>query len=133
MLLLLIPCAVFLLFLSLAGSDSLQAPFRLRKAFLKTSLLIGVYIALTSELLSLFHALSRWPIAVAWMLLILAVGWFGLQGSRLKNGFNRLSASLKQIQKGEALLALGLGILLALLLVIIVYAPVNNSDSLQYH
>jgi hypothetical protein len=133
MFLLLIPCAAFLLFLSLAGSDSLQAPFRLRKAFLKTSLLIGVYIALTSELLSLFHALSRWPIAIAWLLLILSVVWFGLRGGRLKTGLTHVYTALKQVQRGEALLALGLGILLALLFVIILYAPVNNTDSLQYH
>jgi len=133
MLLLLIPFAAFLLFLFLVGSDSTQAPFRLRKAFLKTSLLIGVYIALTTEILSLFHALTRWPVVVAWMLLILGVGWFGLQRGRLKTGLTHLFKSLKQLQRGEVFLALGLGILLALLLVIIIYAPINNTDSLQYH
>jgi len=133
MLLLLIAFAVFLLFLFLVGSDSTQAPFRLRKAFLKTGLLIGIYIALTTEILSLFHALTRWPVAAAWILLILGVGWFGLQRSRLKTGLTCLYKSSKQLQRGEVFLALGLGILLTLLLVIIIYAPINNTDSLQYH
>jgi hypothetical protein len=132
MLLLLLPFAAFLLFLSLAGSDS-TTPFRLRKAFLKTSLLMGVYIALVTEILSLFHALSRIPVMVAWLILILVVGWYGLQHSRLKTGFTFLLDSFKQVRPGEALLALGLGVLLVVLFVIIVYAPINNSDSLQYH
>jgi 4-amino-4-deoxy-L-arabinose transferase-like glycosyltransferase len=133
MLLLLIPCAVFVLFLSFAGSDSAPEPFRLRKAFLKTCLTIGVFIALVTEILSLFHLLTRMPVVLAWVLLIVGVGWFGLRGGRVKTGFITFFKSLKQIQRSEALLALALGVLVSLLLVIIIYAPINNTDSLQYH
>lgn len=110
-----------------------MAHFRIRRAFLKTSLTIGVFIALTTETLSLFHLLTRLPVVIAWFLLILGVGWFSLRRGWLRTGFTIFIQSIKQIQRGEALLALALAGLMSLLLVIIIYAPINNTDSLQYH
>ena len=134
MLLILIPAVFIALFLDLIAMETAaQSPFAIRRAFLAASIWIGLWIAASSELLSLFQGLTRTGAAAAWGVALLAALGIGLRQGLLKRGFLLLKEAVRLLGRGETLPLVGLLAALALLFVIIVYAPVNNSDSLQYH
>ncbi len=134
MLLVLLPLAGFLVFIDFSGYSIRNGKvYPLRQACLKTAAILGAYLALVSELLSLLHALGSWEVAVAWGLVMLVAGGIGWRKGYFSLTISQITLKFRQTTRFERGIAVALAILLGLLLVIIYYAPVNNSDSLQYH
>ena len=135
MLILLPLFTVILLFLDLLGLQK-QGTARLsgwRIAIIHAALITGLFIALQSGILSLFHALSQPYLVGFWSLALLIVILMGIRRRAVVLGWNRFTASFRQIGRFSALTLAAFGIIVILLLVIVTIAPQNNIDSLQYH
>jgi hypothetical protein len=119
-----------LLGLQKGGSSRLSG---CRVALLQSMLLMGVFIALQSEILSLFHWLSRPYVAGLWLLALLFSGWFGWRKGWLAHGWKKLTASVHSLDWFSVVTLAAFSLIFFLLLVIVVTAPPNNTDSLLYH
>jgi hypothetical protein len=134
--LIILPIAAFVLtFLALLGveAQSPHEPARRRRVVLQAALLLGGYMVLGSELLSLFGALNTAWVSLLWALpsaalLMLGVskGWFAIGVGALRAGWRRPVGF--EISAGVIL-----GIVLVLLLLVALRSPTNNNDSLRYH
>jgi hypothetical protein len=135
MLILLLPAAFISLFLSINGHHARQrTPLAdWRTAFLQSATLLGGYMVLFSELLSLFHALTTTWVTFFWALALLATIIIGLRKKWLPEGFLALKNAWKKPDRFDILAGTILLIILVLLFFIAIKSPVNNNDSLQYH
>jgi hypothetical protein len=104
-----------------------------RVAALQSVLMAGVFIALQSEVLSLFHWLSQPYVAGLWLLALLFSGWFGWRKGFFTRGWNRLTMSVQSLDRFAVLTLVAFSLIFLLLLVIVIIAPANNMDSLLYH
>ncbi len=104
-------------------------------AFLKTSALLGGYMVLFSELLSLFRGLTRLGATVGWGAILLGITVVGFQRGWIRAGAGRLAQRLRSSRWNgwDAFYGILLGVILTLLFVVAVVSPPNNHDSLQYH
>jgi hypothetical protein len=126
---------VLVVFLNLLGLQRVGSS-RLsgcRVALLQAVLLAGVFVALQSELLSLFHLLSQPYVAGLWLLALLLSAWLGLRIGLLSRGWKRLAAGAHSLDRFAAVTLIAFSLIAVLLLVIVVIAPPNNMDSLLYH
>jgi hypothetical protein len=126
---------VIVVFLNLLGLQKVGSS-RLtgcRVALLQSVLLAGVFIAIQSEILSLFHLLSQAYVAGFWLLALLLSAWFGLRMGLLRRGRKRLAVSIRSLDWFSAITIVTFTIIFLLLLVIVLIAPPNNMDSLLYH
>jgi hypothetical protein len=134
MLILLIPLVFLVLFLNLVGYQcQKQVEFAARKSFLQASVLIGLWIALSSELLSLVKGLTRPSAAIAWGILLGTLLFTGFYKGFYKAGRSYVWNKIANIKRQELVFISGLALVFSLLFVIIYLAPPNNTDSLQYH
>ncbi len=127
--------AITVIFLSLLGAQK-EDPSRLkggRVALLQTVLIAGVFIALQSEILSLFHLLSPPFVAGAWLLALLVSAWLGWRMGWLQRGVKRLADDIHSMSRFTIIVMAAFSLICLLLLVIVVIAPANNMDSLLYH
>ncbi len=127
--------AILIVFFSLLGVQR-EEPSRLtdwRVALLQTVLIAGVFTALHSEILSLFHLLSRPFVTGAWLLALLASAWLSWRMGWLSRGARRLSDELHTLDRLTTVTLVAFSVICLLLLVIVVIAPANNMDSLLYH
>lgn len=104
-------------------------------AFLKSAALLGGYRVFFSEILSLFHGLTRLGVTVGWGIALLGIAGVGCQKGWIRAGADRLVQRLRALRWNgwDAFCGVLLGIILLLLLVVAVVSPPNNVDSLQYH
>jgi hypothetical protein len=127
--------ALVLIFLLLLGAQE-NSHSRLkdwRFALLQTVLFGGVYTALYSELLGIFHALAQPYVAVFWLAAVLLTAWLGWRTGLLKRGWQGLGASIRSLDRFTGLSLAAFGLISLLLLLIALVAPANNMDSLLYH
>ncbi len=103
-----------------------------RDSALRAALLWGAYLALSSEVLSLFHALTGAGVLGVWAL-ALAVTLALVGKPALAAWRGRPPARLSLRIGGESLLGGLIALFCAILLVIAVLAPPNTNDALQYH
>jgi hypothetical protein len=104
-----------------------------RVALLQTALLGGVFIAVQSEVLSVFHALSR-PFVIGWWCVALLVSaWLGMRKRTLSSGWHKLVNSMNAIDRFTGVTLGAFSLIFVLLLVVAVISPANNMDSLLYH
>jgi hypothetical protein len=97
------------------------------------SLLTGLWMAASAEVLGLFQALHLAGVIAAWALAILLSLGIGWRLGFLHKGFTRLSPPWNKPSRSSLLFTLALGGILALLLLTAWKSPPNNIDSLQYH
>jgi hypothetical protein len=104
-----------------------------RVAILQTALLLGAFVAVQSEVLSIFHILSQPYVFIIWLISLLLCGWLGWHYDLLQLGWKKFVTSVRKLDL-FTIVTLGTfsGIFL-LLLVIVIKAPPNNTDSLLYH
>jgi hypothetical protein len=126
---------VIIVFLNLLGSQKVESS-RLtgcRVALLQSVLMAGVFIALQSEILSLFHSLANPYVAGLWLLALLICAWFGWRRRLFLLGWKRLAASVHSLDRFAAVTLVAFSLIFLLLLVIVVISSPNNMDSLLYH
>ncbi len=123
---------VFLSLLGLQKEGSSRLTGR-RVALLQSVLMAGVFIALQSEILSLFHLLSPPYVAGLWLIALLLSTWFGWRRGLLLRGWKRLVASVHSLDWFAIVTLVAFCLIFLLLLVIVVVSPPNNTDSLLYH
>jgi hypothetical protein len=126
---------LLVIFLALLGAQK-EDPSRLkggRVALLQTVLIAGVFTALYSEFLSLFHLLTQPFVAGVWLLALLFSAWLGWRMGWLRGGVKRLAADLHSLDRFTIVVLAAFSLICVLLLVIAVISPANNMDSLLYH
>ena len=92
-----------------------------------------VFIALQSEILSLFHLLSQPYVAGVWLLALLISAWFGWRRGLFSNGWKKLKAKVRNLDWFVIATLVAFSVIFLLLLVIVLISPPNNTDSLLYH
>jgi len=135
MLILLLPATFISLFLLINGYHARQrTPLAdWRTAFLQSATLLGGYMVLFTEFLSLFHALTTTWVAFFWALALVTTIIIGWRKGWLSDGFLALKSGWKKPDRFDILAGTILTIILAILFFIAIKSPVNNNDSLQYH
>lgn len=134
--LIILPILAFsVLFLDLVGLQQIGKISRIgwRAAFLQATLLAGVFIALQSELLGLFKALTQPWVALFWLLALSAALWIGLRKGILVGGWRSFAKSIRSLSWLEIAFCASLGVILGLLFLVAYLAVPNNTDSLLYH
>ena len=124
-----------LVFLHLTGSskgDS-AASHDWRRGFILATVLAGVVVAVSAELLSLLGALNRLGVALVWGVAALIALWIAWRRGTGREGLRRLVALLKELGKVELFLVAALVVLALVLLAVSWVSPPNTVDSLIYH
>ena len=89
------------------------------------AVLVGVAVMAVTELLSPFHALSRWPVAIAWTLLVaVLVALLGRRTARPR---------LPRWKPIEGILILATGAVASVVALTAALSPPNSADAMAYH
>ena len=123
---------LFLLLLSLQEPEE-HEPVPLRKIMLEAIILLGLYLALASEALSLLAALTTTGILVAWTLPVICLLAVNVRTHPITRGWQLLRASRPHLTGQDVFFAWLIGIVLILTFLVGVLSPPNNFDSLLYH
>ena len=91
----------------------------MRDSLLRTAVLTGLACAAITELLSPFHLLSRWPVAIAWTLTICL--WL------------RWPSPFRLPTRREALLAAPIAVIAIPVFLAAILSPPNSADAMAYH
>ncbi len=124
--------AIFLHLLGRSGGRRLTGA-QMRGAFLGASVFWGILVAITLETLSLFIAISRMWLVLAWGMVLLSISFMIALSGSYKATLNVLKRSRKRLPLLDTSTIIGLGIILFALLIIAIISPQNNVDSLLYH
>ena len=134
--LLLLPVGFHLLtFLHLTGSGKSESVESgdWRRGFILATVLSGVVVAVSAELLSLLGALNLGGMTIVWGSAALIALWIGWRGGTVGAGLRRLRAEVIGLDALERSLVLVLAVLALVLLLVGWVSPPNNVDSLIYH
>jgi hypothetical protein len=103
-----------------------------RRSVLRAALIWGVWLVLSTEVLSLFKALTPWGFSLAWLLsALIGGGWLVF---RLRGGHTLRRPTLDLLkQPVNAAMVVVVLVIFALTLVVAWFAPPNTFDSLNYH
>lgn len=104
-----------------------------RRAFVVATIAWGAYLALVSEALSLFRALTQPWIALAWLLACLGLAALAWRRASLRAARELARDAAAGLGAGEKVLLGGMALLCAALLAIALIAPPNTYDSALYH
>jgi hypothetical protein len=137
--LVLIPLVLFIacgfLFWNLFSSDTNKTS-GWREAFLAAAVLLGAFVAVTSEGLSLLKAVDRPALIVVWLVaLALTIVVLWRRAGLTKKGFNtfREISMLRDWSKADQISLLVLLLFTGILFLVARIAPPNTNDSLSYH
>jgi len=130
--------AFLLLFLALLGeqeSRRIDPGGGMPAAFVKSAAVLGGYLVLSSEILSLFRGLTRAGVVVGWGMALAGIVWLGWRQGWILAGGRYLAKRIQRLRWDwfNVLAGMLLGLILALLFVVAVLSPPNNNDSLLYH
>ena len=104
-----------------------------RHSFLQAAVTLGGYMVIYSEVLSLFHALTRPWMVASWSIALIAILWFGWRQGLLKNGRILVWQQIRSLRFFDIVISILLVVILLTLFVVAVKSPPNNTDSLLYH
>ncbi len=97
----------------------------MRDFLLRAFVLLGVATALLTELLSLFHWLRPWPLAIAWTLLITAAAvWTRRHPLKLRR---------VRWRPLEAAAGVSIAVIAAVVAFTAILSPPNSADAMAYH
>lgn len=134
--LLILPLLTFILvFLDLLGLQSRREgnPAGMRAVILETTAVLGGYMVVFSEGLSLFRWLATPGIAIFWGIALITAGLLGWKKGWITAGVSSLRSIQLKLDGFELTAGAMLAIVLALLFLIAVISPSNNNNSLLYH
>jgi hypothetical protein len=125
----------FILFLALLGAQNRSPETNpgIRAALLKTAALMGGYVVLSTEILSLFKALTQFWGATAWLLAFIGIGIYAWKSDWIRDGINVIKGNLGRVGKFNLVIGGILTVLLLMLFLVAIISPPNNNDSLFYH
>jgi hypothetical protein len=105
----------------------------LRKAIIETLIILGVFLALSCEVLSVFKSLNTTGVVIAWSLFFFANLILAIVRHSFSSSWQRVWTILHQISRYEILLIALIMIVLILTFLTGILAPPNNYDSMLYH
>ncbi len=125
-----IPLLVFLLLWGIFYES--QSEWRI--SFLAAAVTWTILLVATTELLSLFKAISFWPLLGAWglYLLVASLVWARVVGNP-KNLIKGITIRLSEISRFEIFLLSGIAFIAGIIGLIAWKAPPNTWDSMTYH
>jgi hypothetical protein len=132
----LLPVLVFLaLFLRFATSSKNTPPsdIQLTYAFIVSSIVLGLLVTVSSEILSLLDGLARAPIALFWLACLILVAYKASIIDHAKAVAAYIEYFLKRLSRFEKIVVFCLTVFLGLTFTVAVISPPNNADSLLYH
>jgi hypothetical protein len=115
------------------NTDASASQHSIRSAVILASICWGAGLALTTELLSLVRALTPVGVGLGWgtaLCLLCLLGW---RSGYFQRGMTQLVSGCLSIQKCDWLLVFVLSILSSALLLVLLFSPSGNTDSLHYH
>jgi hypothetical protein len=124
---------ILLLWLGRSQEGATGTNQSIRSAVILASICWGAGLAITSEILNLFNALTTVGVGLVWGVAIILLSLAGLRHNVLQKGIQRLSAGWNSLGKVERLLAGGMVLLSGVLLLVILSSLSGNNDSLLYH
>jgi hypothetical protein len=113
-------------FFCLLACREAQKGAPLRDAVIKSGVLSLLWVAAGAELLSLFNALSFWPLLLWWGVPAIGIGRSCIRGPRV-------SLALLPQDKGARIALVAAGLLLGITFLVSALTPPNNADALTYH
>ena len=129
MLIVLVPIFYFLLWLVVFNAKRTDG---LRHTFLKTGLLAFAFVAVTTEILSLFRLINAITIIILWLGANLVS--FGLIRRKIKSGVREIWQDFRVKIKAVPKFYLTLLIFIySIILILAVFSPPNTFDSMTYH
>jgi hypothetical protein len=134
--LILLPILAFVLtFVVVMGREASVSPelISARRAALQTAVLLGGYVAIGSEILSLFRALDTLWVSILWIVLVAVVLLAGWTSGWLALGLSALRGRWRRPDGFDISAATLLALVLGLLLLVALKSPSNNNDAIQYH
>jgi len=132
--LILLPALTFVgTFLVLVAIQSEKTEMPIRLAFLQAAGLVAAYMVLSTELLSLFEALTRTGTAILWLVGLAAVFAMGWRYGWMSVGLKAFAQSIQRLSGFEIGAAAAFALIVGLLFLVAVLSPPNNTDSLLYH
>jgi len=125
-------CASFLVFLG-SSWEAQGCDQDWRLAFLKASLLWGILVIISSELLSISQSLTRNGLTVFWLIALLIILFIGQWTKTMNYGFRHARKVVYSLATSPYKILASLIIVLALILLVALISPSNNVDSIHYH
>jgi Dolichyl-phosphate-mannose-protein mannosyltransferase len=102
-----------------------------RIAFLVAAVLWGLAVVISTEVLSLWHALNFWGVLLSWMALSGLLAWWGW---RNREQLARLSlVTAVPLSAVDRLLLLGVAAIVMMVGILGLLAPPNSWDAMTYH
>ena len=93
----------------------------------------GGLLVVINEGLSLFYAINRAWLAIAWSIVLIVVFMMNRRTGRIMVGWKRMKDGFRLKSKMEMGLLTAMGVIAGLLFLVAVVAPSNNVDAMQYH
>lgn len=132
-----LPCISFIVLFLLLLSEEIQGTSESlgwRGAFLKACILWGAFIALSSEILGILHALTFVAVTILWGLYLVVLFYLGWRSRSFHQAWGWVKGKLhQQIDVIDVLLVGLLASVILFLLSIAWKAIPSNTDSLLYH
>src|ERR1700722_1223320 len=113
-----------------------------RASFIVSATLWGIWVAVTTELLSAGSLLTRGAVATVWLAASILAWWFAFSGANDRRLFRASSSGTpasepagkasEPLALADCLLLAGLSVIVLLLAIVAFVAPPNTWDAMQY-
>jgi hypothetical protein len=133
---LILPLAGFAIFSFFYGKNEAKYGFfsRIRLAFVQMLLAGGLLVYVSTETLSYFNFLNYPSIAVFWSVITLVFAYFNFKQKYWILSYSDFLNTSRRLSRNEKILFYFVGLVYLIpLLFLAVYAPPNNTDSVNYH
>ena len=113
--------------------DSKGLSHSVRASALTASIIWGAVITCITELNSLLNTLNQGALALSWAVVLAGLCFLGFRRGAFRHGWENFYGAIRNLKPVDWLLLSAFGFLSGLLLLVLLKAPPNNTDSFQYH
>jgi hypothetical protein len=128
-----LPVLAFLLFYCYLLGGQGRPGEGFRRPFVLAAIGWGAYLAISSEVLSLFGGLSPLWVAMIWLIPCIALGEAARRSDSIRHVWMTLADGLGKLSRAEKLILGGIAAVCATLFAVAVISPPNTYDSALYH
>ena len=123
------------LFVVMGALDSSKsnAIVRWRRAFLWATVLWGLVIVVSSEVLGLWKSIDRFNLSLVWVAVLIGTNWVAYKLEAWQAATSHFRSLSMPRDRLERVLIVLLVVVIGLLLVLAIMSPPNNVDSFIYH